>query len=145
MKNYDQSLEIHHNSKWSYFPDHPWKTLFIGSPGWGKNDVLLNLIKHQYLDFDKINFSDKDAFKSKYQLIFKGREKLGIKTLKSRKVFINSSNTVDDIYENLEDYNWTNKTRVLIVFDEIIIDKESNKISCPNVTKLILRGKKLNI
>ena len=67
--------------------------------------MLLNLIKHQYLDFDKINFSDKDAFKSKYQLIFKGREKLGIKTLKSRKVFINSSNTVDDIYENLEDYN----------------------------------------
>ena len=33
MKNYDQSLEIHHNSKWSYFSDHPWKILFIGSSG----------------------------------------------------------------------------------------------------------------
>ena len=50
-----------------------------------------------------------------------------------------------DIYENLEDYNPTKKRRVLTVFDDIIVDIESNKKLSPKVTELFLRGRKLNI
>ena len=35
--------------------------------------------------------------------------------------------TIDDVYENLEDYNPTKKRRVLIVFDDMIADIKSNK------------------
>ena len=30
MKNYDQSVEINHNSNWPYIPDHPFTILLIG-------------------------------------------------------------------------------------------------------------------
>ena len=41
--------------------------------------------------------------------------------------FIDFSQNLDDLYENLEDYNPTKKRRVLIVFDDMIADMESNK------------------
>ena len=43
MKNYDQSIEINHNPKWSYIPDHPYRILIIGGSGLEKANVLLNL------------------------------------------------------------------------------------------------------
>ena len=49
------------------------------------------------------------------------------------------------LYENLEDYNPTKKIRVLIVFDDMVADMESNKKLSPIVTELFLRGRKLNI
>ena len=52
---------------------------------------------------------------------------------------------IDDAYQNLEDYNTTTKKRVLIVFDDMIADKESNKKLSLNVTEMFLRGRKLNI
>ena len=45
----------------------------------------------------------------------------------------------------LENYNLTNKRKVLIVFDGMIADMEANKKLSPIVTKLSLRGRKLNI
>ena len=71
--------------------------------------------------------------------------KVGIKILKNPKAFIDYSSTIDDVYENLEDYNATKKRRVLIVFHDMIADMESNKKLSPIVTELILRGRKLNI
>ena len=49
------------------------------------------------------------------------------------------------IYKNLEDYNPIKKSRILIEFDDIIADMESNEKISPIVTKLFLRGRKLNI
>ena len=54
-------------------------TLCSGS---GKTNVLLNLIKHQRQDVDKIYLYIKDPFETKYQLLIKGREKVGTKNLK---------------------------------------------------------------
>ena len=88
--------------------------------------MLLNLIK-QRPDIDKIYLYIKDLFESKYQLLINEREKVGIKTLKNPKGFIDYSQTIDDVYENLEDYNPTKKRRVLIVFDDMIADIKSNK------------------
>ena len=53
--------------------------------------------------------------------------------------------TTDDVYENLKDYNTTKKRKVLVVFDDIIKDMESNKKLSPIVNELFLRGRKLNI
>ena len=52
---------------------------------------------------DKIYLYVKDSFESKYQLLINGKEKVGIKTVKNPKAFIDYSQTIDDVYENLED------------------------------------------
>ena len=145
MKNCDQSVEINHNSNWPYIPDHPYRIFIIGVSGSGKIIVLLNLIKHQRLDTDKIYLYVKDPFESKYQLLINGREKVRIKTLKNPKAFIDYSQTIDEFLKNLEDYNPTKKRRVLIVFHNMIAEMESNKKLSPIVTELSLRGRKLNI
>ena len=98
-----------------------------------------------FSDIGKIYLYVKDPFESKYQLLINGREKVGIENLKNPKAFIDYSQTIDDVYENLEDYNPTKKRRVLIVFDDMIADMESNKKLSPIVTELFLRGRKLNI
>ena len=78
-------------------------------------------------------------------MLINGREKLGIETLTNPKAFIDYSQTIEDVYENLKDYNLTKKRRVLTVFDDMIADMDSNKKLGPIVNELFLRGKKLNI
>ena len=56
-----------------------------------------------------------------------GEKKQG-KKLKSPKAFIDYSQTIDDVYKNLEDYNPTKKRKVSLVFDDMIADIEANKI-----------------
>ena len=63
----------------------------------------MNLIKHQQPDIDKTYSYVKDPFESKYQLLINRREKVGIENLKNPKAFIDYSQTIDDVYENLED------------------------------------------
>ena len=65
---------------------------------------------------------------------------MGIKILKNSKAFIDYSQFID-LHENLEDYNPIRKKRVLIVFDDMIADMESNKKLSPLVTELILKEK----
>ena len=60
-------------------------------------------------------------------MLINKREKVGSKKLKNPKAFIDYSQTVDDVYENLEDYNPTKKRKVLIVFDDMVADMESDK------------------
>ena len=49
-----------------------------------------------------------------------------------------------DTYKNIEDYNPDKKRKVLIVFDDIS-DMINNKNLNPIVTKVSIRGRKLNI
>ena len=72
-------------------------------------------------------------------------KKKGLKILKNPKAFVDYSQTVDDVYENLKDYNSINKMRILTVFDDMIADMESDKKLSTKVTELFLRGRKLNI
>ena len=57
-------------------PHHPYRILIIGGSGSWKTYVLLNLIKHQRPDIDKIYLYLKDPFESKYQLLINGTEKV---------------------------------------------------------------------
>ena len=67
------------------------------------------------------------------------------KILKSPKSFIDYSQAIDDVYENQEDYDLTQKRRVLIAFDDIIADIECNKNLSPIVIKWVLKGRRFNI
>ena len=87
----------------------------------------MNLLKHKRPYIDNIYFYVNDPFQSNYQLLINGREKVGIKTLKNPKVFVDYSQTIDVAYENLERCNPTKKRRILIVFDDMIAHTKSNK------------------
>ena len=52
---------------------------------------------------------------------------------------------MDDIYKNIEERNANKKRKILIVFDDIIVDMLSNKKLNPIVTELFIRVRKLNI
>ena len=55
------------------------------------------------------------------------------------------SNDMQDVYKNIEDYNPMKKRKILIVFDDMIADMINNNKLNPIVTKLFIRGRKLNI
>ena len=57
---------------------------------------------------------------SKYRFLIEKREDAGIKHLNDPNAFIECSNTMDDIYENINDYNPSRKIKKLIVFDDMI-------------------------
>ena len=107
--------------------------------------MLLNLIKNQQPDIDKAYLYGNGPFESKYQLLINGTEKVGIENSKNLKAFTDYSQTIHDVYANLEDYNLTKKRRVLIVFDDTTADIESNKKLSLKVTELFLSGRKLLI
>ena len=85
-------------------------TEFCGS-GSIKTNTLLNLIKEQdYHDvIDKIYLYARDLSEPKYQFLIKKREDAGIKHLNNPNAFINCSNMMDDVYENINDYNQNKK------------------------------------
>ena len=115
-----------HNEKWPYIPDHPYKTLIIGGSGSGKTNTLLNLINEQN-DTEKIYLYARDLNEAKYKVSIKKREDVRIKHLNDLNAFIECSNTMDDVYENIHDYNLNKKRNILIVFDDMIADIMANK------------------
>ena len=115
-----------HNEKWPYIPDHPYRILIIGGSGSGKTNTLLNLINEQN-DIDKIYLYARDLNKPKYKILIKKCKDAGIKHLNDPNTFIDCSNTMDDVYDNIYDYNWSRKRKILIVFDDMIADIMTNK------------------
>ena len=98
-----------HNEKLPYIPDHLYRILIIGASGSGKTNALLNLVKGQ-----------DDIGKAKHKFLIKKREDAGIKHLNDSKAFIECSNTMDDVYENIDEYNPARKRNILIIFDDMI-------------------------
>ena len=80
-----------------------------------------------------------DLSEPKYESLIKKREDVGIKHLHDSNAFIGCSNTVDDVYENLDDYNSSRKTKILIVFDDMIADITTNKKFEAIIKELLLR------
>ena len=66
------------------------------------------------------------------------------KKLKYPKTFFDYTQTIDNVYKNLEDYNPTKKRKVLILFDDMIANIKANQKLSPIVTELSSRGRKLS-
>ena len=133
-----------HNKKWLSVPDHPFRILIIGGSGSGKTNALLNLIKEQD-DIDKIYLYAKDLSEPKYEFLIKKRKDVGIKYCNDPNAFIECSNTMDDVYENIDDYNPNRKRKILILFDDMIADIMTNKKFQSMIKELFIRYRKLNI
>ena len=69
-------------------------------------------------------------------MLINEREKVWIKKLQNQKAIIDYSQTIDDVYENLEEYNPVKKRKVLIVVDDMIIDRKTNSHYNSLVTEL---------
>ena len=115
-----------HNKKWPYIPDHPYRIVIIGGSGSGKTNTLLHLMKEQD-DIDKTYFYAKYLSEPKYEFFIKKRENTGIKHLNDLKAFTEYSDTMDNVYENIDNYNPSRKNKILIVFDDMIADIMTNK------------------
>ena len=115
-----------HNEKQPYIPDHPYKILISCRSVSGKTNTLLNLMNEQH-DIDKIYLYARYLNKPKYENLIKSRKDAGIKHLNDPNAFIEFSNTMDDVYENILDYNSSRKKKILIVFDDMIADIMTNK------------------
>ena len=109
-----------HREKWPYIPDHLYRILINGGSGSGKTNMLLNLIKEQDKSdvIDKIYLYARDLNKPKYQFLIEKRENIRIKYFNDSNAFIiKFSNTMDDVYGNIDDYNLSRK-------------REGKKINC---------------
>ena len=81
--------------------------LVIRPSGSGKTNALVNLIQKQ----DKLSLIDniylyaKDFSEPKFQFLIKKRKYTGIKNFNDPSAFTEYSNTMDDVYNNTDDYN----------------------------------------
>ena len=121
--------------------------LIIEGSGSGKTNALLNLIKEKDSDnlIDKIYLYAKDVSEPKYQFLIKKREDVGIKHLNNPNAFIEYSQYMDDVYNNIDDYNPKRKRKTLTVFDGITADIMTHKIFQAIIKELFIRCRKLNI
>ena len=115
----------------------------IRGSGSGKTNLLLNL-KENRPDIDKIYLYAKDPYESKYQYLINKREGVGIDH-EDPKAFIEYSNDMHDVYKNIDNYNPDKENKILIIFDDMIVDMIHKKKLNSIVTELFIRGKKLNI
>ena len=81
----------------------------------------------------------KDLSEPKYEMLIKKCENVGIKYLNDPNAFIECSNTTDDVYENINDYNPSRKRKTLIVFDDMIADITTNKEFKAIIKELFIR------
>ena len=114
-----------HNKKGPFIPDHPHIILITGGSGLGKTYTLLNLMKEQD-NIEKMLLYEKDLSEPEYEFFIKKRRNGNARTkhLNDSNAFIQCSNSMDDVYENIEDYNLNRKIKILIVFDDMIADKD---------------------
>ena len=100
--------------------------MITGGFGSGKTNTLLNLINEQN-DIDKIHLYARHLNEPKYKILIKKSKDAEIKHLNDPNAFIECSNTMNRVYENIHDYNSSRKRKILIVFDDMIADVMTNK------------------
>ena len=87
----------------------------------------------------------KDPNEPKYEYLIKNHKNPGIKHVNNPNTFIECSKTMDDVYENINDYNSKRKRKTLIYFDDMIADIMRSKKVQAIIKQLFIRCRKLNI
>ena len=122
----------------------PFRMLIIGPLGSGKTNTLLHLINNLH-PIDKIYLYAKDLSEPKYEYLINKREHAGIKNLNDPHAFIEYSNDMDDVLDDINNYNKNRDKKVLTVFDDMIAGIEYNKNFKQMIKELFFRAHKINI
>ena len=116
----------------------------FGGSGSGKTDTLLNLISQQD-NIGKIDLYANYLSEPKYEFLIKKREDAGIKNINDPNAFIECSNTMDDVYEIIDDYNLSRKRKILIAFNDMIAEIMTNKKLEAIIKELFILCRKVNV
>ena len=84
-----------------------------------------------------------DLKKAKYQFFIEKGENEGIRHFDNPNAFIECSNTMDDVYENIDNYNVIRKREKIIVLDDMIADIMTNRRFQAIIKELLIRCRKL--
>ena len=125
------------NKKKSSLEDNNWpfRMLIIGPSGSGKTSTLLHLINNLH-PIDKIYLYAKDIHKPKCEYLINKREQAGIKNLNDPNAFIEYSDDMNDVLDDINNYNKNRDKKVLIVFDDM-----NKRI----IKELFYRARKINV
>ena len=134
------------NKNTSSSKDNNWsfRMLIIGPPGSGKTNTLLHLINNLH-PIDKIYLYAKDIHEPKYEYLINKREQAGIKNLNDPQAFIEYSDDMNDVLDDINNFNKNRDKKVLIVFDDMIADIEYNKNFKQIIKELFYRARKINV
>ena len=124
--------------------DWPLRILIIGPSGSGKTNTLLHLINN-FHPIDKIYLYTKDLQEDKYKYLINIREQAGLKNLNDPKAFIEYSNDMNDVLDNINNYKKNRDKKALIIFDDMIADIMRSENFKGIVKELFIRCRKLNI
>ena len=122
----------------------PFRMLIIGPSGSDKTNTLLHLINN-FHPIDKIYLYAKGTDEKKYQYLMNKKEQAGIKNLNDPHAFIEYSNDMNDILDDINNYNKNRDKTVLIIFDDMIADIMRSEKFKAIVKELFIRCRKLNI
>ena len=122
----------------------PFRMLIIGPSGSGKANTLLHLINNLH-PINKINLYAKDIHEPKYEYLINKREQVGIKNLNDPHAFVEYSDDMDDVLDDINNYNKNRDKKVLTVLDDMIADIEYNKKFKRIIKELFYRARKINV
>ena len=124
--------------------DWPFRMLIIRPSGSGKTNTLLHLINNLN-PIDETYLYAKDINESKYEYLINKREQTGIKNLNDPNAFIEYSDDMNDVLDDINNYNKNRDKKVLIVFDDMIADIEYNKNFKRIIKELFYKACKINV
>ena len=126
------------NNIYSY--THPFRILIISPSGSGKTNLLRDIINERE-DIDKIYLFARDL----NELLINTRKKAGINHYNDENEFIESFDSMDYVFFNIDDFNIGRKRKVVIIFDDMIPDIVTNKNYQQVIKELFMRSRKINI
>ena len=122
----------------------PFRMLIIEPSGSGKTNNLLHLINNLH-PIDKIYLYAKDINEPKYEYLINKREQAGIKNLNDPHAFIEYLDDMDEVLDDINNYNKNREKKVLIVFDDMIAYIEYNKKFKRIIQEVFYRARKINV
>ena len=116
----------------------------FGGSGSRKTDTLLNLISQQD-NIGKIDLYANYLREPKHKFLIKKREDAGIKNINDPNAFIECSNTMDDVYEIIDDCNLSRERKILVAFNDMIAEIMANKKFEAIIKELFIMCRKVNV
>ena len=100
------------NTGFSEDNDWPFRMLIIGLSGSGKTNTLIHLMNNLH-PIDNIYLYAKDIHEPKYEYLINKTEQAGIKNLNDPQAFIEYSDGMNDVLDDINNYN-KNRDKMLI-------------------------------